>query len=203
MHFLTKITLVCNRWSSSLQRNVLMEISAGLCKTVSQLRITLEDKQGSSRWGNGQPSLSESQLSETGATEGTGYRLGLCESCFFWRRKMSLWNSGEISKKIKVWKQTKKIWNFTLCLIPKYACVHAQSLQSLPALCDPMDGSPPGSSVYGILQARALEWVAMHSSREFSPPRGWTHISCVSLIAGRFFIAEPLGKPHLYIYICM
>jgi len=37
----------------------------------------------------------------------------------------------------------------------------AKSLQSCPTLCDPMDGSPPGSSVHGILQARALEWVPL------------------------------------------
>ena len=41
-------------------------------------------------------------------------------------------------------------------------CVHTQSLQSCPTLCDPMDCSPPGSSVHGILQARTLEWVADH-----------------------------------------
>jgi len=44
-------------------------------------------------------------------------------------------------------------------------CVCAKSLQSCPALCDPMDYSLPGSSVPGILQARILEWVAMFSSR--------------------------------------
>ena len=37
----------------------------------------------------------------------------------------------------------------------------AKSLQSCPTLCDPIDGSPPGSSVPGILQARILEWVAL------------------------------------------
>jgi len=40
----------------------------------------------------------------------------------------------------------------------------AKSLQSYPTLCDPIDGSPPGSSVPGILQARTLEWVAISSS---------------------------------------
>ena len=40
----------------------------------------------------------------------------------------------------------------------------AKSLQSCPTLCDPMDGSPPGSSVPGILQARTLEWVAISFS---------------------------------------
>ena len=43
--------------------------------------------------------------------------------------------------------------------------MHAQSLQSCPALCDPMDCSPPGSSVHGILQAIILEWVTMPFSR--------------------------------------
>ena len=37
----------------------------------------------------------------------------------------------------------------------------AKSLQSCPTLCDPIDGSPPGSAIPGILQARTLEWVAM------------------------------------------
>ena len=41
----------------------------------------------------------------------------------------------------------------------------AKSLQLCPALCNPMDCSPPGSSVHGIFQARTLEWVAMPSSR--------------------------------------
>ena len=40
----------------------------------------------------------------------------------------------------------------------------AKSLQSCPTLCDPMDGSPPGSPVPGILQARTLEWVAISFS---------------------------------------
>ena len=44
------------------------------------------------------------------------------------------------------------------------------------ALCNPMDGSPPGSSVHGILQARILEWVAMPFSRRSSQPRGQTHV---------------------------
>ena len=42
-------------------------------------------------------------------------------------------------------------------------CVSADA-QSCPTLCDPMDYSPPGSSVYGIFQARILEWVAISSS---------------------------------------
>ena len=54
-----------------------------------------------------------------------------------------------------------------VCLFPFrfLVCVHAKLLQLCPILCDPMDCSPPGSSVRGILQARILEWVAMPSSR--------------------------------------
>ena len=40
----------------------------------------------------------------------------------------------------------------------------AKSLQSCPTLCDPIDGSPPGSPVPGILQTRTLEWVVISSS---------------------------------------
>ena len=40
----------------------------------------------------------------------------------------------------------------------------AKSLQLCPTLCDPMDGSPPGSPVPGILQARTLEWIAISFS---------------------------------------
>ena len=43
--------------------------------------------------------------------------------------------------------------------------MHAKSLQSCPTLCDPMDSSPPGSSVHRILQARILEWVATSFSQ--------------------------------------
>ena len=42
----------------------------------------------------------------------------------------------------------------------------AKSLQSCPTLCNPIDGSPPGSPIPGILQARTLEWVAISFSNE-------------------------------------
>ena len=46
------------------------------------------------------------------------------------------------------------------------AAAAAKSLQSCPTLCDPIDVSPPGSPVSGILQARTLEWVAISFSNE-------------------------------------
>ena len=50
--------------------------------------------------------------------------------------------------------------------------------------CDPLDCSPPGSSVLGILQARILEWVAISFSRGSSQPKDQTQVCS---IAGRFF----------------
>ena len=70
----------------------------------------------------------------------------------------------------------------------------AKSLQLCSTLCNPMDCSPPGSSVHGMLQARALEWVAMPSSRGSSRPRDQTCGSCGSYIAGEFFTTEPPGE---------
>ena len=49
-------------------------------------------------------------------------------------------------------------------LIDKCSAAAAKSLQSCLTLCDPIDGSPPGSPVPGILQARTLEWVAISFS---------------------------------------
>ena len=51
-----------------------------------------------------------------------------------------------------------------LCMLLECPAVAAKSLQSCPTLCDPIDGSPPGSPIPGILQARTLEWVAISFS---------------------------------------
>ena len=64
-------------------------------------------------------------------------------------------------------------------------------------LCNPMDCSPPGSSVHGISQARMLEWVAVSFSRGSSKLRGQTRIS---YIAGGFFTTEPPGKSSTFEY---
>ena len=68
--------------------------------------------------------------------------------------------------------------------------------QSCPTLCDPMDCSLPGFSVYGILQARIPEWIAILFSRGTSQPRDPNLVSC---IVGRFFTVWATGKSiHLY-----
>ena len=66
---------------------------------------------------------------------------------------------------------------------------------------DPMDCSPPGSSVPGIFQARILNLVTISFSREFSQPRYQTRISCVSCIAGRFFTCWDIRSSYNIIII--
>ena len=74
-------------------------------------------------------------------------------------------------------------------------CFSAYSVtQSCLILCDSLDYSLPGSSVYVISQARILECFAISSCRGSFPSRDSTHISCVSFIGSGFFV-EPSGKP--------
>ena len=68
----------------------------------------------------------------------------------------------------KVWfgnlESAQKSIDYSKCEVPAAAAAAAKSLQSCLTLCDPIDGSPPGSPVPGILQARTLEWVAISFS---------------------------------------
>ena len=65
----------------------------------------------------------------------------------------------------------------------RFAAAVAKSLQSCPTLCDPIDGSPPGSSVPGILQARTLEWVAISFSNAWEWKVKVKSLSHVRLLA--------------------
>ena len=69
------------------------------------------------------------------------------------------------------------------------------SLHSCLILCNPIDYNLPGSSAHGIIQARILEGVAIVSSRGSSWPRDPAHVSCISCIAGEFFMVSHLGRP--------
>ena len=67
---------------------------------------------------------------------------------------------------LKLGNSTSKFQIIPLYIVSTYkkemdAAAAVKSLQSCPTLCNPIDGSPPGSSVPGILQARILEWVAI------------------------------------------
>ena len=73
--------------------------------------------------------------------------------------------------------------------------------QSCPTLCNPLDCSPPGSSVHGISQTRRLEWVAISFSRGSFLLRDWTHVSCI----GRWILnqwATWEAQTHSYIIPC-
>ena len=71
-----------------------------------------------------------------------------------------------------------KCWfAFITCVLSHFSCVR---------FCDPMDWSPPGSSVHGLLQERILEWVSIPFSRGSSWPRDPTQVSYVFCIGGQF-----------------
>ena len=70
------------------------------------------------------------------------------------------------------------------------AAAAAKSFQSCPTLCDPIDGSPPGSPVPGILQARTLEWVAISFSN------AWKWKVKVKLLSRVWLLATPWTAAH-------
>ena len=73
-----------------------------------------------------------------------------------------------------------------------------EAAQSCPTLCDPVDCSPPGSSLRGILQARILEWVAISFSRRSSQPRDRTQVSRTA--GGRFIIWATVSEILTYFF---
>ena len=93
----------------------------------------------------------------------------------------------EINYKEKKKKQEKTAENTNMWRL-------SVSCSVFPTLCDPVDCSPPGSSVHGILQARILEWVAMPYSRGSAQSRDQTHIFYISL-HWCSLPSEPAGKP--------
>ena len=93
----------------------------------------------------------------------------------------------------RVWKNTDFLWRhiecdhfsslgyFTTLSTLYFNAATAKSLQSCPTLCNPIDGSPPGSPVPGILQARTLEWVASSSSNAWKWKVKVKLLGCVGL----------------------
>ena len=82
---------------------------------------------------------------------------------------------------------------------PQLPC-ESEVAQSCPTLCDPVDCSPPGSSIHGILQARILEWVAISFSRGSSLTQGSNpgiELRSPALQADAL-TSEPPGKPFSY-----
>ena len=89
---------------------------------------------------------------------------------------------------------SKNTWLWQKLLMrPDYlglAAAAAKSLQSCPTLCDPIDGSPPGSPIPGILQARALEWVAISFSN------AWKWKVKVKSLSPVWFLTIPWTAAH-------
>ena len=75
-----------------------------------------------------------------------------------------------------------RIFNWVKILL-RISAAAAASLQSCPTLCDSIDGSPPGSPVPGILQARTLEWVAISFSNAWKWKVKVKSLSCARLLA--------------------
>ena len=94
---------------------------------------------------------------------------------------------------IKKYRIQKFLDGFAFCFSCVCAHVCAKSLQSRPTLCNPMDCSPPGSSVHGILQARILAWTVLPSRTQRSKPA--SSVSPPS--AGRFFTTGTPWEAHI------
>ena len=90
-------------------------------------------------------------------------------------------------------RSTRKWQDFFFLVTRSYSVV--SSVLSPVWLCDLMDCSPPGSSVYGIFQAWILEWVAIPYSRGSSRSRDPTWVSLVSCIGKHVLATAPPGKP--------
>ena len=91
-----------------------------------------------------------------------------------------LWTEKTIDALLRTMGYMQETTNNPLFL-EKMGCMCMCSVaQWYPTLCDPMDCSPPGSSVHGVFLARIFEWVAISFSRGSSWLRDQTHISCMS-----------------------
>ena len=112
----------------------------------------------------------------------------------YFKSQRSCWVSTSSSFAMRSLPLSKCIWD----IVQKFSkvfylrCCFVAKLYL--TLCDPMNCSPPGSSVHRISQARILEWAAISFSRGSSLPRDG---SCLSCLACRFFTTEAIGKPVL------
>ena len=122
------------------------------------------------------------------------------EKSQIWLKQLSAKETGKLSSQ----SPTHLFWKSRICDCDKVTsssssacccCVWcAKSLQLHLTFCDPMDGSPPGSSVHGIIWARILEWIAMPSSRDL-PDQSIEPTSFIfPVLAGGFFTTSTTWK---------
>ena len=86
--------------------------------------------------------------------------------------------------------QTLSLTTVATPFLLRDSCPFAKLLQSCPTLCNPIDGSPPGSTIPGILQARTLEWVAISFSN------AWKWKVKVKLLSRVWLLASPWTAAH-------
>ena len=103
---------------------------------------------------------------------------------YFAKKVASNQSYGFPSSHVWMWElDAKESWGLKNWCFWTVAAAAAKSLQLCPTLCDPIDSSPPGSPVPGILQARVLEWVAISSSNAWKWKVKEKLLSCVRLVA--------------------
>ena len=114
--------------------------------------------------------------------------------CSAYKLKFNIWSSPCIPKGDDIApKGTQMVLGMKKILLCIKSAAAAKSLQSCPTLCDPRDGSPPGSPVPGIFQARTLAWVAI------SFPNAWK--SCIFSIWELFMLLIFSTVDLLYLYV--
>ena len=125
-----------------------------------------------------------------------------CSPTMSWGGIYQLWRSPEPcwSKKMSQAFTNRTLKPHPIITTRATACLLSCFSQSCPTLCDPMDCSPPGSSVHGISQARILECVAISSSRASSQPRDRT---CISSTGRWIFTTEAPRQIYLTCYLML
>ena len=117
------------------------------------------------------------------------------------RKKECIWtSSNEVDEPRAYYTEWSKSEREIYILYAAAAAAATKLLQLCPTLCDPVDGSQPGSPIPGILQARILEWIAIPFFRGSSWSRDQTQISC---IAGKFFTIWATREAPSIPYICI
>ena len=99
------------------------------------------------------------------------------------KRLLKLYETLPLETFWRIWSHVPYICLYTYALTYTSVAAAAKSLQLCPTLCDPIDGSPLGTSVPGILQARTLEWIAISFSNAWKWKVKVKSLSCAWLLA--------------------
>ena len=120
----------------------------------------------------------------------SGQSIGVSASASFPRKKSQGWSPSEWSSLDQIWSLTELPVNYQWLA----AVAPAKLLQLCPTLCDPINGSLPGSTIPGILQARTLEWVAISFSNAWNSKVKVKSLSRVRLFPTPWTACSPPGS---------